>query len=46
MKEDHGLSLREDQVGIAWHVQEVEFVPDDPWDVPLDAVLTEREWIQ
>lgn len=34
------------RVGIAWHVQEVDFVPDDPWDVPLHAVLTEREWIQ
>lgn len=34
------------RVGIAWHVQEVDLVPDDPWDVPLHAVLTEREWIQ
>jgi 5-formyltetrahydrofolate cyclo-ligase len=34
------------RVGIAWHVQEVDFVPDDPWDMPLHAVLTEREWIQ
>ena len=34
------------RVGIAWHVQEVDFVPDDPWDAPLDAVLTEREWIR
>jgi len=34
------------RVGIAWHVQEVDFVPDDPWDLPLDAVLTEREWIR
>jgi 5-formyltetrahydrofolate cyclo-ligase len=33
------------RVGIAWHVQECDFVPDDPWDVPLHAVLTEREWI-
>lgn len=33
------------RVGIAWSVQEVDLVPDDPWDVPLDAVLTEREWI-
>lgn len=33
------------RVGIAWSAQEVELVPDDPWDVPLDAVLTEREWI-
>ena len=34
------------RVGIAWSAQEVDFVPDDPWDVPLHAVLTEREWIQ
>ena len=33
------------RVGIAWSAQEVELVPDDPWDLPLDAVLTEREWI-
>lgn len=33
------------RVGVAWSVQEVEIVPDDPWDVPLHAVLTEREWI-
>lgn len=33
------------RVGIAWQVQEVDVVPDDPWDVPLHAVLTEREWI-
>lgn len=33
------------RVGIAWTVQELEMVPDDPWDVPLHAVLTEQEWI-
>ncbi|HEV2569031.1 5-formyltetrahydrofolate cyclo-ligase [Sphingomonas sp.] len=33
------------RVGMAWSVQEVEMVPQDPWDVPLHAVLTEREWI-
>jgi 5-formyltetrahydrofolate cyclo-ligase len=33
------------RVGIAWSAQEVEVAPDDPWDVPLHAVLTEREWI-
>lgn len=33
------------RVGIAWSVQEMEVAPDDPWDVPLHAVLTEREWI-
>lgn len=33
------------RVGIAWSTQEIDMVPDDPWDVPLHAVLTEREWI-
>lgn len=33
------------RIGIGWSVQEVPAVPDDPWDMPLDAVLTEREWI-
>lgn len=33
------------RVGIAWSVQEVAMVQDDPWDVPLHAVLTEKEWI-
>ncbi|MDQ3556959.1 MAG: 5-formyltetrahydrofolate cyclo-ligase [Gemmatimonadota bacterium] len=29
--------------GVFWALQEVERVPVDPWDVPLDAVVTERE---
>jgi 5-formyltetrahydrofolate cyclo-ligase len=33
------------RVGVAWSAQEIEMVPDDPWDIPLHAVLTEREWI-
>lgn len=33
------------RVGIAWSAQEIDMAPDDPWDVPLHAVLTEREWI-
>ena len=33
------------RVGVAWSAQEVDWVPVDPWDVPLHAVLTEREWI-
>jgi 5-formyltetrahydrofolate cyclo-ligase len=32
-------------IGIAWSVQEVDLVPIDPWDIPLDAILTEKEWI-
>jgi len=34
-----GEALR---IGIAWSVQQVPAVPTDSWDVPLDAVVTER----
>lgn len=27
-------------IGVAWDVQIVDHVPDDPWDVPLDGVVT------
>jgi 5-formyltetrahydrofolate cyclo-ligase len=30
-------------VGIAYECQRVESLPHDPWDMPLDAVLTERQ---
>jgi 5-formyltetrahydrofolate cyclo-ligase len=33
------------RIGLAWSVQEVPSLTPDLWDVPLDAVLTEREWI-
>lgn len=33
------------RIGVAWAAQEVESLPLEPWDIPLDAVLTEREWI-
>lgn len=33
------------RVGLAWSVQEVEALHPDPWDVPLHAIATEREWI-
>ncbi len=29
-------------VGVAYECQRVETLPDDPWDMPLDAVLTEK----
>lgn len=32
-------------IGIAWSVQQAENLPLDPWDMPLDAVLTESSWI-
>jgi 5-formyltetrahydrofolate cyclo-ligase len=34
------------RIGLAWSCQEVLAVPVDPWDVALDAVLTEKEWIK
>jgi 5-formyltetrahydrofolate cyclo-ligase len=33
------------RVGVARAVQEVETLPIDAWDVPLHAIVTEREWI-
>jgi 5-formyltetrahydrofolate cyclo-ligase len=33
------------KLGIAWSVQELEAVPAGPHDVPLDAAITELEWI-
>jgi 5-formyltetrahydrofolate cyclo-ligase len=44
---DRALSVLDNAIaiGIAWSVQEADCVPADPWDIPLDAVLTEKEWI-
>lgn len=33
------------RIGVAWSVQEVAALQPDPWDVPLHAIATEREWI-
>ena len=33
------------RIGVAWSVQEVAALDPDPWDVPLHAIATEREWI-
>lgn len=33
------------RVGVAWSVQELDDIPTEPTDVPLDALLTEVEWI-
>mgnify|MGYP001765702845 CR=1 FL=1 len=32
-------------VGVAFSVQQVDKVPHDPWDVPLNGVLTERGFL-
>lgn len=34
------------RIGLAWSCQEISTIPIDPWDIPLDAVLTENEWIK
>lgn len=39
----HPAALR---IGLAWSCQERPEIPTDPWDVPLDGVLTEKEWIK
>ncbi len=31
-------------VGVAFSIQEVGRLPSDPWDIPMDAVLTERAY--
>jgi 5-formyltetrahydrofolate cyclo-ligase len=34
-------------IGIAWEPQILaEPIPADPWDVPLDAIATPKEWIE
>ena len=33
------------RIGIAWSVQELDAIAADPWDVPLHAIATERDWI-
>ncbi len=44
---DRALSLLDNTlaVGLAWSVQMAPALITDPWDVPLDAVLTEQSWI-
>jgi 5-formyltetrahydrofolate cyclo-ligase len=44
---DRALSLLDSAfvVGIAWSSQEAPSLPADPWDIPLNAVLTEKAWI-
>ena len=44
---DRALSLldRAFVVGIGWSAQEAPLLPADPWDIPLNAVLTEKAWI-
>lgn len=36
----HSTALR---VGLAWSIQQCESLPLDPWDLPLDAIVTEEQ---
>lgn len=44
---DRALSVLENSfaVGLAWSIQYSPALPHDPWDMPLNAVLTEKSWI-
>lgn len=44
---DRALSILESTIaiGLAWSIQMAPALLTDPWDVPLDAVLTEQSWI-
>ncbi|MBA2933250.1 5-formyltetrahydrofolate cyclo-ligase [Sphingomonas sp. CGMCC 1.13654] len=33
------------RIGIAWSVQEVAALAPEAWDMPLHAIVTEKEWI-
>lgn len=32
-------------IGVAWSFQVVDAVPTDPWDQPVDALVTESGWV-
>jgi len=34
------------RVGLGWSVQEHDALPADPWDLPLQLILTEVELIE
>jgi 5-formyltetrahydrofolate cyclo-ligase len=44
---DRALSLLPDaiRIGLGWACQEIVALPADPWDEPLHAICTEKEWI-
>jgi 5-formyltetrahydrofolate cyclo-ligase len=44
---DRALSILDGafSVGLAWSVQMAPSLLTDPWDVPMNAILTERSWI-
>lgn len=44
---DRALSLLDHaiKVGLAWSIQRAPVLATDIWDVPMDAILTEKSWI-
>ncbi len=44
---DRALSVLEKTIaiGIGWSIQHAPAIAADPWDVPMDAVLTEKSWM-
>jgi 5-formyltetrahydrofolate cyclo-ligase len=44
---DRALSILDKAmaVGLAWSIQLAPALITDPWDIPLDAILTERSWM-
>ncbi len=34
------------RIGIAWSIQEVAALTSERWDIPLHAIVTEKEWIE
>ncbi|MFM9976945.1 MAG: 5-formyltetrahydrofolate cyclo-ligase [Sphingomonadaceae bacterium] len=32
------------RIGLAWAMQACEAIPTDPWDIPLEAIATEKAW--
>lgn len=44
---DRALSILDDavKVGLAWSIQRAPVLATDIWDVPMDAILTEKSWI-
>jgi len=32
------------RIGLAWDLQACEAIPVDPWDIPLEAIATEKAW--
>ncbi len=38
-------SKKPHMIGLAYAVQEAEFIPSDPWDIALNGVVTEKEFL-